>query len=509
VAAVSHTRRFARNAGIVVLARVWSIALWILITPIVLHHLGPERFGVWSLLFLLSGYLSTFDLGLGASVVKFTAQHAATEDWDKLRTTLAQITRLYLALAVVWILAVFVGSHWILDWLKILPQDRSEVRFAVLTSAVIFAFANLVSVGTGLLNGLQRMALANGIMTAASIPQLILLLGGLSMGFGLYAVVASTAVYWLIIGASTLIAVRRVAPRSGWPSWRGEGESGGWFRFSSAMQIVSVLHLTQQQMDKIFLTSWIGLAAVTQFELGFRVANAAQSLPVMVLIPLVPALADLHGRGDLERLRRACRRGTTLLFAGAAALAACGIPASPLAVRAWVGSAYPESGLLAQWLMAGFAVNLTTGVGTSAVRGAGRPGLEMIPVCVALLVHVTASLLLIPRFGSVGAGPAFLLGMTVWATLFSLRFARWLGDPARVLLVPPLLRSVAAFVPALLAGMWVAAHWPSQWQTGRMLLLAGAAMSAVAAGLVFSGMWWLAARPWFRAPAPAAIGESR
>ena len=65
------------------LGRLWSIGVWIVLTPIVLHHLGAERFGVWSLLFLLSGYLTTFDLGLGSSVIKFTAHHTAAGEWEE------------------------------------------------------------------------------------------------------------------------------------------------------------------------------------------------------------------------------------------------------------------------------------------------------------------------------------------------------------------------------------------------------------------------------------------
>jgi O-antigen/teichoic acid export membrane protein len=315
-------------------------------------------------------------------------------------------------------------------------------------------------------------------------------------------VVVSTAIYWALVAVLTRAAVRRVAPRSGWPSWSTGGGTGEWFRFSSVMQLVNVLHLTQQQLDKVVLTTWIGLAAVTQFELGFRVANAVQSLPVVVLIPLVPALADLHGRGDTERLKRACRRGTDLIFVGAAFVAACGIPASPLAVRAWVGSGYAESAALAQWMMAAFAVNLTTGVGTSAVRGAGQPALELVPALFALAVHGAASALLIPRLGTVGAGPAMLLAMTVWAALFLFRFARWLGEPVRGLLLLPFARAVIAFAPAWLAGALVAANWP--WQSGRVALLVGAAAAAGIAGLVLALVWWAAGRIGILATPPAA-----
>ena len=38
-----------------VAGRVVSILLWLVITPYALGRLGPERFGVWALFFVLSG----------------------------------------------------------------------------------------------------------------------------------------------------------------------------------------------------------------------------------------------------------------------------------------------------------------------------------------------------------------------------------------------------------------------------------------------------------------------
>jgi O-antigen/teichoic acid export membrane protein len=481
--------RLAKNAGFVVLARLWSIAQWIVLTPFVLHRLGPERFGVWSLLFLLSGYLATFDLGLGSSVVKFTAHHMAAGEEKRLEATLSQITRLYAWIGLAWIVALVLLTNPILDGLRIHDPYRAEVRFALLASGTIFALANLISVGTGILNGMQRMDVGNGIQVLASLPQIAVLVLGLRAGYGLYAVVASTAVLWAGVTIATLVALRKLAPGLRWPRLTG-GEGGGWFRFSTLMQIANLIVLTQQQLDKILVGAWIGLAAVTPFELGFRVANAVQSLPVLALVPLLPAFAEMGVSEDRERLRRACRRGTGFLLPVALGLAACSIPAAPLAIRAWVGPGYPAAQTLAQWLLAGFAINLCTGVGSAALRGSGRPDVEIVPGFVGIAVHLAASAVLIPRFGVVGAGPAFCLGMLVWSLFYLSRFTRWLGESAARLWVPALVPSLLAVAPAWLAGAWIESRWPTAWMGGRLAALGAAAAVAVPAAVVFAMVWW-------------------
>ena len=51
-----------RNALANLAGRVVSAAVWIALTPWALARLGEERFGVWALLFALSGYVGLLDL---------------------------------------------------------------------------------------------------------------------------------------------------------------------------------------------------------------------------------------------------------------------------------------------------------------------------------------------------------------------------------------------------------------------------------------------------------------
>src|SRR5439155_23625443 len=117
---------------------------------------------------------------------------------------------------------------------------------------------------------------------------------------------------------------------------------------------------------------------------------------------------------DPDRFRRISRRGTGLLAAFACALASGASPAAPRLIRAWVGPGYGTAAGLAQWLLAGLALNLCTGVATSAGRAAGRPGLESPPGPIALTLHVVASAILIGRYVPLGVGPAFVAARVGW-----------------------------------------------------------------------------------------------
>src|SRR5689334_18156139 len=50
------------------------------VSPLLIHGLGDERYGVWSLVDSVLAYLTLFDLGIGASLVRYVARFEAQRD---------------------------------------------------------------------------------------------------------------------------------------------------------------------------------------------------------------------------------------------------------------------------------------------------------------------------------------------------------------------------------------------------------------------------------------------
>src|SRR5438034_8524558 len=61
-----------------------NVLVGIFLSPYVLHHLGDEAFGIWVLIFSITGYYGLFDLGIRSSIVCYLAKYAATEDHHQL-----------------------------------------------------------------------------------------------------------------------------------------------------------------------------------------------------------------------------------------------------------------------------------------------------------------------------------------------------------------------------------------------------------------------------------------
>jgi O-antigen/teichoic acid export membrane protein len=61
----------ARNAFYNFLGQAVPLLAAVVSVPYVIHGLGPERFGLLSLAWVVLGYFTIFDLGLGRATTKF------------------------------------------------------------------------------------------------------------------------------------------------------------------------------------------------------------------------------------------------------------------------------------------------------------------------------------------------------------------------------------------------------------------------------------------------------
>src|SRR3974390_2250369 len=61
-----------------------NVLTGLFLSPFILHRLGDAAFGIWVLIFSLTGYYGLFDLGIRTSIVRFVSKYKATEERGEL-----------------------------------------------------------------------------------------------------------------------------------------------------------------------------------------------------------------------------------------------------------------------------------------------------------------------------------------------------------------------------------------------------------------------------------------
>src|SRR5258708_37438775 len=57
-----------------------NVLVGIFLTPFILHRLGDAAYGIWVLIFSITGYYGLFDLGIRSSLVRYVARAKASGD---------------------------------------------------------------------------------------------------------------------------------------------------------------------------------------------------------------------------------------------------------------------------------------------------------------------------------------------------------------------------------------------------------------------------------------------
>ncbi|MBI5837561.1 MAG: polysaccharide biosynthesis C-terminal domain-containing protein [Candidatus Eisenbacteria bacterium] len=457
----------ASNSLASMAGRVGSMAFWVLATPYILHRLGPERFGLWSLLFVLTTYMVIMDLGVGTALSRFSADSSARGSTSDLGRYISSSNSIYLGLSAVFLAAASLLADPILLALRVpvtIPEARTALALGAVT-AVVVGFGSLVA---GVMNGLQRQVTVNAISLAALVPGGLGIWLALRQGAGLSGLLAVQAGVAALAGLGTAIFLYR-----GTPGLRVQGF--GWdpgavrrlLGLGMWIQLAGVATVLQLQLDKFFLTRWAGLPVVGAYELGFRVAGGLFALPILAFGAVAPAAADFAARGDRVRLRDLHVRGVRWVAALALPLLAGTWFGGGWLMRGWLdqvpGGAVPTL----QLLSLAWALNALTGTGTAILQGEGRPQLTFACMSGALAVHVALALVWVPRWGLSGALAAILVSMLVWVGAFVPLFHRRCGWSSWDCVVRPLARPVVVSAIAA-AGLWaVQRGLPEPAITGR------------------------------------------
>src|SRR5689334_13331415 len=61
-----------------------NVVVGILLSPFIVHRLGDAAFGIWVLIFSITGYYGIFDLGIRSAIIRFVSKFSATGDIEDL-----------------------------------------------------------------------------------------------------------------------------------------------------------------------------------------------------------------------------------------------------------------------------------------------------------------------------------------------------------------------------------------------------------------------------------------
>jgi PST family polysaccharide transporter len=419
----SVLRKIAGNGGWWLAERLGMLGLTLLTSVVVVRSLGPAGYGELSYVLALVGLLApVVQFGVSGLVARGLLERPDDEA-AVLRAALAMrfagaATALAIGLAWWFLFEPRPGDRWIV---LVLLAAQIATSFQVVESwfQVHFRASALVPWRTGVIVAAALLKMA--VAAATGDPR---------------AVALVFALEYAALGVASLLALHR----AGGPRF-GAGESSGWLRWFAvrspwllASGVAEVIYL---RIDIVLLERLRGVEEAGTYAVAARLSEVWYMVPVALMGAVFPVLWSR--RSDPAAYARSLQGSLDALFAMAFILAVivqfAGGPlveilfgarfaaSTPvLQIHIWAGVFIFMRALLSRWLLAEDLLRFSL---VTHVAGA--------------LMNVALNVLLIPRYGAVGAALATVASYACagWLALFLSERTRPMGRAmAKALILP-------------------------------------------------------------------------
>jgi len=407
-------RTLARNTMLNLLGQVVPMVSAVFAAPYVIHHLGPDRYGLYSLALIVVGYFALFNLGIGPATTKYVAELLGKREAEKLPQLVWTAVATQLCLGLTGGILLAAASPVLVEHvLKIPASLHPQARMIFLIMALALPIDFVAGSFSGVLAASQRFDLLNAVNIPAGALMSVIPAGIIALGYGLPTIVIFLVLLRAMNITLNIFFALRIFPNLGrihfdFSLVRSLLGFGGWVTISGIVSPILVY------FDQFLIGAVLSVGAVGFYAPPYSIASKLSVLPSCLMGTLSPAFSTSAGRGDSEWIRSALIRSLKflILLIGPAALLLAFF-ARPL-LTFWLGAKFANEGALPlQILAGGVLVNSLAYVPYSLLQGMGRPDLTAKFHLAELPIHIALAWFLVLHFSLPGAALAWTFRVTL------------------------------------------------------------------------------------------------
>lgn len=415
---VSHRlasgRLLACNTVFNFIGRGVPLLVAIFAIPLLIKGLGTDRFGVLTLVWMLIGYFSLFDLGLGRALTKLVAEKLGTGQEQEIPALVWTALFLMMLLGLVGALVVSLLSPWLVrDALKIpealQPETLHTFYLLALSIPVVISTTGL----RGILEAQQRFGLINAVHIPMGIVTFLGPLLVLPFSESLFPVACVLVVARLISWLIHLLLCLYVMPALRYGITLQRTVVGPLMHFGSWMTVTNIVGPLMVYLDRFLIGALVSVAAVAYYATPYEVVTKLWLIPGALVNVLFPAFTASLVQ-DHNRTALLFDRGVKYVFLLLFPITLFIVTLAPEGLDHWLGAEFAQNSTrVLQWLAIGVFINSLAQMPFALIQGAGRPDLTAKLHLIELLPYLLAVWWMIRAYGIEGAAIAWVARVAV------------------------------------------------------------------------------------------------
>lgn len=392
--------------------------------PLIINGIGTDRFGILTLAWVIIGYLSLLDLGIGRALTKVVAEKIGKGQLQDIPATIWTALFAMLLLSVCISLVFGFNTRFIAFELLKVPNGLKQEMYDSLLILAVFIPVIMVSVGfRGVLEAHQRFDLVNIVRIPLGIFSFIAPLVIIPFSVKLPAIIgvliagrlAASIVqfYFCCKIEKKILSQFRLNLKMFLELIR----FGGWM---TASNIISPLLL---YLDRFIIGALISISAVAYYATPSEVITKIVLIPVALMNVLFPAISANY---DIDKRRSAflLESGLKYIYIITFPIVLTVVCFAPEGLKYWLDDSFTLNSLrVTQFLSIGMLFVCLGHVPFGFIQGAGKPELTGILHIIEFPIYLVLIFIAIKLWGVNGAA-------VIWAlrSLFDAGFLFFLAQ---------------------------------------------------------------------------------
>jgi O-antigen/teichoic acid export membrane protein len=405
---LTPSSQIARNATLNLLSEGWIFLVLVVAMPKLVQFLGDASFGLFSLAWVIIGYLTVLDIGVSRAATKFVSEHLVEQDLAATRQVIRTAITANLVLGLAGGFAIALVSPFLVrSVFKVGDGLENQANVAFLGAALAVPVLLVQGIFRAVLCSFQRFGWITSINSIATTMQWGVACFLARRGYGVGMVVLSTVLVRMLATAGYVAVLRVTLPdlhlyRA--PDLVGLSKL---MRFGSWVTVSQLVGPLLVYVDRFFVASFVSLSAVALYTVPYEVMSRLRIIPSSLVASLYPAFSERGSEWQETQLQHLYEGSVRYLLLLLAPITLFLAVLGPDLLAIWMGAAFAQkTGSVLQILALGALANGIAYVPYNMLQALGRPDLTAKIHLVELPFYAIVCILLIPRWGIDGAAAA-------------------------------------------------------------------------------------------------------
>jgi O-antigen/teichoic acid export membrane protein len=414
-----------------------SILIGLVLLPLTINYLTPEKYGIWITLSSIIGWFGFFDIGLGNGLRNHFAKALAQRDVE-LAKKYVSTTYAILSIIVFIVIVIFYIVNIFLDWNKILNLSKGQflVGEISLLAIIVFSFFCLrfiFGLITIILKADQHPAKASflDLLSQGLSLVTIFILTRSSKGSMLYLGIAVSAIpVCVLIVANIWFFNGKYRPYKPELKYIDFSKGKSLLTLGLNFFVIQIAGILLYETNNIVILHLSGSMDVTYYNVAYKYFSVLIMGFTIIITPFWSAFTEAWYTKDLNWIRKVMRK-LFRVWISIFILSMMMLFFSRPVYHLWIGKEMNIPIIISVLVTIITLINIWNGIFSQFLNGVGKIFYQLILGITAAILNVPLAIYLGSRIGIQGVLIANIIVTSLSTVVYPLQYRKLLNNTAR------------------------------------------------------------------------------